>query len=179
MFLRDTLALSVALGEHQLQEGGHSHLGDLEYRAKYHEDEEAIEELCASCETIVRRLAYYDRVDAVCAVPPRQGKKFDLPSVIAERLAQRLGVPDVTANFNWKGEKTSLKESPIEEKWDRLEEVGLGWDKKLSAKHVLLIDDLYQSGITMQFAAMHLLEAGAQRVYGLAIVKSRRDSDNQ
>ena len=59
-----------------------------------------------------------------------------------------------------------------------MEAVGLTVGSKISEEKVLLVDDLYQSGITMQFVAMHLLGAGAEQVYGLALVKSRRDSDN-
>jgi predicted amidophosphoribosyltransferase len=34
------------------------------------------------------------------------------------------------------------------------------------------MDDLYQSGTTMQFVAMKLKQAGARHVYGLALVKA-------
>jgi predicted amidophosphoribosyltransferase len=43
---------------------------------------------------------------------------------------------------------------------------------------VILIDDLYQSGITMQYVASRLLQAGAASVLSLTIVKSNRDTDN-
>lgn len=36
----------------------------------------------------------------------------------------------------------------------------------------MLVDDLYMSGITLQYVAMKLKEAGARKVYGLCLVKS-------
>ncbi len=44
---------------------------------------------------------------------------------------------------------------------------------------ILLLDDLYQSGITMQYVAMKLQKAGAEKIFGLSIVKSLNDTDNQ
>lgn len=37
-------------------------------------------------------------------------------------------------------------------------------------------DDLYMSGVSMQYVAMKLKEAGASRVLGLSIVKSRSNT---
>ena len=45
-------------------------------------------------------------------------------------------------------------------------------------KIVLLIDDLYQSGVTMNYAAMMLLGEGAKAVLGLACEKTCRNDDN-
>ena len=42
----------------------------------------------------------------------------------------------------------------------------------LNGKTVLLVDDMYQSGITLQYIAMRLKERGADRVFGMALVKS-------
>lgn len=44
---------------------------------------------------------------------------------------------------------------------------------------VVVVDDLYQSGITMWAYARYLKQIGARRVFGLVCVKSMKDSDNQ
>ncbi|MBF0334071.1 MAG: nickel-dependent hydrogenase large subunit, partial [Alphaproteobacteria bacterium] len=46
------------------------------------------------------------------------------------------------------------------------------------APAVILIDDKYQSGVTLQYVASRLYQAGARRVYGLCAVKTMRDTDN-
>ena len=45
-------------------------------------------------------------------------------------------------------------------------------------KDIIIIDDLYQSGFTMWTVAQLLKKKGAKRVFGLACVKSLRDTDN-
>jgi hypothetical protein len=178
VFLRDTLALSVALAENQLPEGGRSPMGELEYRAKWHRDRDAIDRLIQAIVKAVRDLPFYRDAELICAVPPRPGKAFDLPSLLSERVAAQLGKRDITAQLTWGGEKPSLKEIAVEDKWARLEAVGLRCGTPVANQRVLLIDDLYQSGVTLQFVAKTLVEAGARHIYGLAIVKSRGDSDN-
>ena len=48
----------------------------------------------------------------------------------------------------------------------------------LQGKLIILIDDKYQSGITLQFVASRLLEKGASKVFELCAVKTWRDDDN-
>ena len=43
---------------------------------------------------------------------------------------------------------------------------------------VLLVDDLYQSGTSMNYVALMLLDAGAHTVLGLACEKTCRNDDN-
>lgn len=43
---------------------------------------------------------------------------------------------------------------------------------------VLLVDDLYQSGVSMNYVAMLLLEAGAKKVFGLSCEKTCSNDDN-
>jgi predicted amidophosphoribosyltransferase len=48
----------------------------------------------------------------------------------------------------------------------------------LEGRTVLLLDDLYQSGISMNYVAMELLAAGVKEVFGLACEKTCRNDDN-
>ena len=47
---------------------------------------------------------------------------------------------------------------------------------KLALAH--LVDDLYQSGVSMNYVAILLLEAGARKVFGLACEKTCSNDDN-
>lgn len=49
----------------------------------------------------------------------------------------------------------------------------------VSDREVLIVDDLYQSGATIQAYARHLSSLGAKRIFGIVCVKSMRDSDNK
>jgi hypothetical protein len=51
--------------------------------------------------------------------------------------------------------------------------------KTVQDRLIIVIDDLYQSGVTLWMYAKFLKQQGAAHVIGLPCVKSRRDSDNQ
>lgn len=186
VFIRSRMSLCVAMSMHQTLDNNsgawqRTELGELEYRAKFGQDRGAMDVLLERLVEFRNRLPYYrdSEKTVVCAVPPLPDKKFDLPSWLAAALGQHQGLTDVTEGVRWRGEKRSLKELPLEQKWAALEAVDLDVSYDLSGSRVILIDDLYQSGITMHFVASRLLEAGAEHVFGLSIVKSVRNRDNQ
>jgi predicted amidophosphoribosyltransferase len=45
-------------------------------------------------------------------------------------------------------------------------------------KPVLLLDDLYQSEVSMNYCALLLLQAGAKKIFGLACEKTCRNDGN-
>jgi predicted amidophosphoribosyltransferase len=49
---------------------------------------------------------------------------------------------------------------------------------KVRGKSLVVVDDLYQSGLTINYVAEELRAAGAAEVFGLAAVKTLRDDDN-
>ena len=183
VFLRDCLALSIALSEHFDDQNQRTQLGQLENQAKYRPrssaGREAQQALGERVTKSISELPFYKDAPFVSAVPPRPGKTFDLPTYIANSVAISLGLNDISDRLSRKNGKEELKEMPIEEKWAALGNAGLVCDfEPETLSPVILIDDLYQSGTTMQFTAAKLLEAGFSRVYGLAVVKGRGDSNN-
>lgn len=80
----------------------------------------------------------------------------------------------MTRNFAATTSKRSDMSSPIR----ILVLPGLTAGPSVIGKRVILFDDKYQSGMTLQFVASKLLEAGATDVYGLCAVKTWRDTDN-
>jgi hypoxanthine phosphoribosyltransferase len=49
---------------------------------------------------------------------------------------------------------------------------------KVADKTIVVVDDLYQSGLTISYIAEELRQAGAKEVFGLAAVKTLRNDDN-
>lgn len=181
IFIRDNLSLSLALAEYSTDphERTRTYIGDLEQRAKYNQDLEALNELVQICYETIQSLPFYSQADYVCAVPARIEKSYDLPRRLSELVSTAVGKPDLTPHFRV-GDKTSIREAPLETKLDRLEEANFQYTgASLQGKKVILIDDLYQSGTTIQFIGMKLQHAGALEIYGLSLVKGMRDSDNQ
>ena len=82
---------------------------------------------------------------------------------------------DISDKVNWQNKNGSLKDvETAEEKLEMIQSWNLtfGADLDLKDKTVLLVDDMYYSGVTMQYIAMKMKESGAKRVFGMALVKS-------
>jgi predicted amidophosphoribosyltransferase len=79
-------------------------------------------------------------------------------------------------------EKPQMKTLTIEKKIEVWQNIYRSSQVKLSCdvrgKNVVIIDDLYQSGISMWAYARYLKQQGARNVMGVISVKSQRDSDN-
>lgn len=183
MFIRDNLSISIALASYSTDPAEHHRttIGELVYQAKYQGNADAIQGLAGRCVETIRSLPYYRKAQCICAVPPSSTKtRRDLPSEITALVAKELEIENITSNFKYHGTKPELKGLKLEEKWPGLKAADLRYEgKKLNGKKVILVDDLYQSGTTMQFVGMKLHEAGAHHVYGLSMAKNLSDDDNQ
>lgn len=183
VFLRDCLDLSLALGMNIAHgEGGpegHTRLGALEARAKTAPDESAITELVKDFAATICDLPGYKDAKLITAVPPRPGKTYDLPSILAARLAAALSLTDLTGRFHFTHPKGTVKEALIEDKWAAWEQSGLSFAPALERRPpVIVIDDKYQSGTSIQYVASVLRAAGAGEALGICAVKTLRDTDN-
>ena len=174
VFLRDTLDLSVALSMHETEPGERTTLGEHEFQVKYRSDSgDAAEHLSALTAAVQQRLdelPFFKLSDYVCAIP--SSKPF-VRQIIAGLEA--FAFTDISDQISWDNKNGSLKNvETADEKLDMIQSWGFrkaeGID--LKDKTILLLDDMYQSGVTMQYVAMRLKECGAKRVFGMAIVKS-------
>ncbi|MGO9317995.1 MAG: hypothetical protein ACLPXT_01410 [Terracidiphilus sp.] len=181
-FLRNCLDLSIALDYNiaNIENGQYTEIGALEHRAKPVCDAEAVASLSKFCADTIQNLHYYRDTEFIVAVPTMSAKQYDLPSQVAARVSVALSKKNLTDCFAWDHAKQKpLKGARIEEKWTLLEATGLRFNCSISNKSdVILIDDKYQSGTTMQFVAMKLQEAGARFIFGISLVKTLRDTDN-
>jgi predicted amidophosphoribosyltransferase len=149
--------------------------GDLAHRAKYSQDTAAARELAEMLGQVIQGHPTFLRADIVAAVPARPSKTFHLPnalvSVLGELLNRRLGL-QVSVK-----EIAQLKTLTLDHKISALADA-FALNESVEGKTILLVDDLYQSGATLWSLAKFLKARGAREVYGLACVKSWRDTDN-
>ncbi|MCY3725259.1 MAG: hypothetical protein OXF95_01320 [Rhodobacteraceae bacterium] len=184
VFLRDCLSASIALDTNLVdnESAEYTHVGLLEHKGKRQQDQKAIEELSEITAQTINELPFYKDADLICSVPPGPSKDFDLPSRVTSLVSSKVGKKDVTGGFVYNGLKSSVKKSTFDEKWDVWEKAQVSFknsaELNVNDKSVILIDDKYQSGITIQYIAMKLQQAGAYKVYGLSFVKTLRDTDN-
>lgn len=97
----------------------------------------------------------------------------NLPTRIIEKLTHFNG-GNISSSLVWTAKNESLKNADGADKLEILKHSGLEIANSvdLKGKDIVLVDDLYMSGITLQFIAMKLKEDGAGKVYGLCLVKS-------
>lgn len=178
IFLRDNLDISIALEENLVDVGRYTNLGFLENDAKNNRNIRSAMKIAAFMATEINKICFYKEADFVCAVPPSLGKKYDLPSILSDHVGKLVGKKNISSLVRFTKEKESVKAVNLDQKWDILESGAIEVSINLEGKSIILIDDKYQSGNTIQYVASKLYDAGAANVYGLCAVKTRRDTDN-
>ena len=186
--VRDCLALSFAL-DYDREEGNpdkpHTAIGALRGRAKPYDDiatedtRKAADDLASKCLDFLKIMTCYCTATCVVGMPPsRPDKTFDLPSYIAQKIAAMIGKPDLTRFVTTIKVRPQLKNESLDMKLASIEGTVSVEPLPFKDQNVLLIDDLYQSGISTNYVAMLMLEAGAKKVFGLACEKTCRNDDN-
>jgi len=131
-----------------------------------------------SAETI-SDVIFLREADFVCAIPAMPQKGFDLPTRLVAEISKLTGISDITESFSLSGKEKSLKECTLDEKWDAWSSSNIEYTgPDLKGKKVILIDDKYQSGVTIQYFGMILQTGGCAEIHGLCMVKTLRDTDN-
>ena len=176
VFLKDTLDLSVALSMHESEPNVRTTLGEHEYNLKYqsvnNDTTVDITALMAEMQKRLEELPYFRYADFICCVPSAHPIMQDVISGL-----KRFDFVDISDKVSWANKQGSLKNvETTEEKLAMVQSWGLqiSEDIDLKDKTVLLVDDMYQSGVSMQYVGMGLKETGAKRVFGMSLVKSLR-----
>ncbi|MDP3340751.1 hypothetical protein [Frigidibacter sp.] len=181
VFVRNCLSSTVALDynfEDNLN-GKKTLVGEHEELAKHHQDANSIAYLAEKAAETINSISYLSSADYLCAIPAMAEKQFDLPAKLSVAISQLVGKYDITPHFQVKNKRKSLKDCSLDEKWDAWEEASVVLsDFDLSGRSVILIDDKYQSGITVQFFGRVLQAYGCNSAHGLCMVKTLRDTDN-
>lgn len=174
VFLRDCLDISIALSINLGEDNEFTPIGLAENKVKYPKGEAIAgyqKLLVDALQTRLDQFTILSNADCICCVPTNTPV---MPSIVSQLSGFKFD--DISDQVYWKDKFDSLKnaESP-EDKLELLEQFGLVIDADVKGKNVLLVDDMYQSGLTIQYVAMGLKEKGANRVYGVSLVKARNN----
>ena len=150
-----------------------SPLGELLYRLKYGRDATVIEEIAETVFEFLKGASI--AVDAIVPMPPSTVRASQPVLQIAEGIAKKLGVPLLTTCISKAKHTPQLKNVYDYQERTKLLEGAFTVDRKETAgKRLLLFDDLYRSGATMNAVAKELIEAGgATEVSVLALTYTR------
>lgn len=115
--------------------------------------------------------------DALVPVPVhpsrRRTRGFNQAELLADRISERLGIP-VCPDMLVRRKKTApQKQLNPKERLHNLEEAFAAGDVPPRVKRVILVDDIYTTGSTIEACARALLRAGVENVYFLTICIGR------
>lgn len=149
-------------------------IGQHEYLLKYHSDtcdtSASKEALIAEMQLRLDQLPYFKLADYICAVPSSKPFMREIISGL-----KGFNFSDISDHVFWTNKTGSLKEiETAEGKLAAIDTWGftISDDVDLKGKTVLLVDDMYQSGVTMQYIGMKLKDAGVKRVFGMTLCKA-------
>lgn len=186
--IRDCLALSFAL-DYEREKGNpqkpQTMVARLRARAKTYggaatrDTYVAADGLIRECLEFLEKMTCYRHATCVVAMPSsRPDKPFDLTRYLAAGIADGLRKPDKSDAVITTCERPPVRTVPIEEKLAAIEGTITVDPTAVRGESVLLIEDVYQSGVSMNYVGMLLLQAGARHIFGLACEKTCTNDDN-
>ena len=187
--MKDFLALSFALDYDK--EGGspnkaQTQIGALRAVAKPYggsaatdQTKAAAQNLADRCVEFLNEMVCYKSANCLVAMPPSDPTKhYNLPRYLAQRIAEAWGRDDLSEHVRTISPRGPIKGVHLAGKLDTLLGTIEVDEGVFTGKCVVLIDDLYQSGTSMNYCGLLLLRAGAKKTFGLACEKTCRNDDN-
>lgn len=161
---------------HEVFDTKRSEMGDLLYRLKYKSDKLALDDII---DTVVNFLKNHwkivDAIAAIIPVPPSRNRTFQPVLRIAKGISSRLKIPfhaDILVKTKETSELKNVFE--FETRMKLLKNAFGAASNMLRGKSILLIDDLYRSGATLNAVTEILYKQGKiHKVYVLTLTKTR------
>lgn len=149
-----------------------SAVGEALYQLKYQNSTTAAVKLAQVAAEFVAKKGF--PVELVVALPPSKKRLVQPVALVAEEVARRLKVSYDSKGLRKVKETPELKSlNDLKDRETALKGAYLS-SGSVKGKTILLFDDLYRSGASMQEAARTLLGQGeAAAVYALALTRTR------
>jgi ATP-dependent DNA helicase RecQ len=148
-----------------------SPVGDLTYRLKYESDATAVQPLVDQALAVCKEHPALVSVDGLVAVPPSVSRSFDPVHVFVTALAACSGAPAINALV--KTRQTAPQKDMHTQVQKKANVAGAFAVKAdVHGKRLLVIDDLYDSGATLEEITRVLRLAGAASVCILTLTRT-------
>ena len=160
---------------HDSFENTYSEMGELLHRLKYKHDQSVVSEIVAAVVEFLKK--YPKAVEVIVPVPPSEKRAKQPVMILAEGISQSTGLPLVDCVRPTR-ETTGLKGVTDPSKRRELVDGLYAVDgKKTVGKNILLFDDLFRSGTTLNAITDLLMtdgKASSVRVLTLTRTRSNR-----
>lgn len=146
-------------------------MGQLLYQLKYKQQHHLADEIVHLLTTQFK----FTVIDVIVPAPSSTVRAIQPVHLIAQKLATHLNRPmwDILQKIQTNQPIKNM--SDYDEKSNSLAEniILKKQEFDLANQNILLIDDLYDSGATLNYSAQKLLEHGAKNIYVLVMTKTR------
>lgn len=150
-------------------------IGERVYRFKYGKDLAQADLLAAQAAKVLEEQGYLDKFDLVVTVPGTWSREHacDPVPLFAEKLCDQIEKPCVPALRKTRRTNPQKAMHTLEQKLRNVRDAFVVTNPKmLAGRRILLVDDLFDSGATINECAKMLKQAGAQAVYALTLTKT-------
>lgn len=149
-----------------------SEMGDLLYQLKYNGDKRPVPEIVEAVEKLIKE--WNPMVDVLVPVPPSTPRTVQPVLVLAEAISQRLSIPLANCVTRVRDIPQLKNVFDLDERLKLLNGLHAVDESATQGKRVLLFDDLYRSGATMNAITAELYGKGkASEVFALTITRTR------
>lgn len=149
-----------------------SEMGELVYLLKYKSDTTTLPKIVE----LLDKIKGIETMDIITPIPPSNANRSVQPvRLIAEALGHRRNVRVIADLLSKSPEAKELKnvDDPKERKKLLNESMSVNEEHDISGLKILLVDDLFRSGATLEVATGLLLNEGAADVYVLTMTKTK------
>jgi predicted amidophosphoribosyltransferase len=150
-----------------------SAIGEALYRLKYKADHAVIDEIAETAASFVR--GWWPEAELFVPVPPSRERALQPVLILGAQIAGRLGIEFCPECVTRRREVQQLKDVfDYDARWKLLDGLHEVERSRLEGRRVLLFDDLYRSGATMNAITGALYDQGSARdVYALTLSRTR------
>lgn len=150
-----------------------SEVGELLYKLKYKSDQSVISELVEAAASFVT--SWNPGIDLIVPVPPSRARTLQPVLLLGEALGRRLNLPFDPNCIKKVRDAPELKDVfDYDERLRLLAGMHEVESKSVQGRGILLFDDLYRSGATMNAITAALYDqGGAAEVFALTITRAR------
>ena len=149
-----------------------SELGELLYRLKSKSDDTVVSEIADAAAAFIKE--WKPGVEIIVPVPPSSPRALQPVSVLGNALSQRLNIPLVDCVRKTRDAPQLKNVYDLDERLRLLDGLHTVDASATSGRKILLFDDLYRSGATMNSITTLLYDKGkASDVFALTITRTR------
>lgn len=167
---------SIPIGHNEL---GHmqfdttrTEIGELMFKLKYRSDKTVVDEIIDSVEALMK--TWKPNVDLIVPVPPSSQRALQPVIVLADALSKRLSIPLADCVARTRDAPQLKNVYDLDERLRLPEGLHTIDASATRGRRILLFDDLYRSGATMNAITTALYEQGAASdVFALTITQTR------